>query len=417
MISKKSKVILILCIVVFAFVSALASYTVYAIHALKTEPVSYKSQIYAVKSGFTQATVIDDFAPNFVAKYIYKIYFKFNPKFTAIQKGDYFVGGKKTLLELLHDMVQGNVVIKKYPSFTIAEGTNLTRILNSISKRTLKDDKFASLIDTPKKLMSEALKDHQDLLSFIGGPYENLEGFVAPATYPMYEKDPYFKMFKVGLIKQLQYLKQAWDQREENDQIKNPYQALILASLIEKETCLDSERALVSAVFLNRLRLKMRLQTDPTVMYGINKVFVGKLTKSHLKQDHAYNTYTREGLPPSPICMPSKPSIDAALNPEDSKALYFVAKSYSPKDGHVFTNSLQEHNKAVKEYRKSVKQYLAQQKSTKQDTKVSSLDNTKVQAKTVDPKKIDNNNITEADIDTAIVTENDEDVISITVDP
>ena len=161
----------------------------------------------------------------------------------------------------------------------------------------------------------------------------------------------------------------------------------------------------------------MRLQTDPTVMYGINKVFVGKLTKSHLKQDHAYNTYTREGLPPSPICMPSKPSIDAALNPEDSKALYFVAKSYSPKDGHVFTNSLQEHNKAVKEYRKSVKQYLAQQKRTKQDTKVSSLDNTKVQAKTVDPKKIDNNNITEADIDTAIVTENDEDVISITVDP
>ena len=127
-------------------------------------------------------------------------------------------------------MVQGNVVIKKYPSFTIAEGTNLTRILNSISKRTLKDDKFASLIDTPKKLMSEALKDHQDLLSFIGGPYENLEGFVAPATYPMYEKAPYFKMFKVGLIKQLQYLKQAWNKRAKNEEIKTPYQALILAS-------------------------------------------------------------------------------------------------------------------------------------------------------------------------------------------
>ena len=233
MISKKSKVILILCVFAFAFVSALASYTAYAIYALKTEPITYKSQIYSVKSGFTQATVIDDFAPNLVAKYIYKIYFKFNPQFTAIQKGDYFVGGKKTLLELLHDMVQGNVVIKKYPTFTIAEGTNLMRILNSISKRSLKDDKFSLLISTPDKLMQEALKDHQDLLSFIDGPYENLEGFIAPATYPMYEKDPYFKMFKVGLIKQLQYLKQAWDKRAKNEEIKTPYQALILASLIE----------------------------------------------------------------------------------------------------------------------------------------------------------------------------------------
>ena len=164
----------------------------------------------------------------------------------------------------------------------------------------------------------------------------------------------------------------------------------------------------------------MRLQTDPTVMYGINKVFVGKLTRRHLKTDHAYNTYTRAGLPPSPICMPSKPSIEAALSPEKSKALYFVAKSYSPKDGHVFTNSLQEHNKAVKEYRKSVKQYLAKLKKANQDakdTKASTQANSKAQAKTTDPNKADNNNITEADIDTAIVTENDEDVISITVDP
>ena len=420
MISKKSKVILILCVFAFVFVSALASYTAYAVYALKTEPITYKSQIYSVKSGFTQATVIDDFAPNLVAKYIYKIYFKFNPQFTAIQKGDYFVGGKKTLLELLHDMVQGNVVIKKYPTFTIAEGTNLMRILNSISKRSLKDDKFSLLMATPYKFMQEALKEHQDLLSFIDGPYENLEGFIAPATYPMYEKEPYFKMFKVGLIKQLQYLKQAWDKRAKNEEIKTPYQALILASLIEKETSLDSERKLVSAVFLNRLRLKMRLQTDPTVMYGINKVFVGKLTRRHLKTDHAYNTYTRAGLPPSPICMPSKPSIEAALSPEKSKALYFVAKSYSPKDGHVFTNSLQEHNKAVKEYRKSVKQYLAKLKKANQDakdTKASTQANNKAQAKTTDPNKADNNNITEADIDTAIVTENDEDVISITVDP
>ena len=108
----------------------------------------------------------------------------------------------------------------------------------------------------------------------------------------------------------------------------------------------------------------MRLQTDPSVMYGVSKTFKGKLTKSHLKKDTPYNTYTRAGLPPTPICMPRESSIYAALHPENSSYLYFVAKTESPKDGHAFTSSLDEHNKAVAAYRKRIKDY----KSGKLDT-------------------------------------------------
>ena len=151
---------------------------------------------------------------------------------------------------------------------------------------------------------------------------------------------------------------------KKSDLIKTPYEALILASLIEKETLIDEERTLISSAFYNRLKIGMRLQTDPSVMYGVSKTFKGKLTKSHLKKDTPYNTYTRAGLPPTPICMPRESSIYAALHPENSSYLYFVAKTESPKDGHAFTSSLDEHNKAVAAYRKRIKDY----KSGKLDT-------------------------------------------------
>lgn len=332
-----------------------------SINSFQKSPAIYKEQLYSLKTGDNASTVVNAFVTNPIEKQIDHMYLRFHKEYSAVQKGQYLVDGKKSLLDILKDMVAGNVVEKIYPTFTVVEGANLSKILNNISKRKVDDKKFYSLIKDHKKFMEDVFLEHPELLEFIGGPKDNFEGLVAPATYPMYEKSPLYNLFKRGMINQVKLLKKEWENREPNDFIKTPYEALILASLIERETFLDEERSKVSSVFKNRLQKQMRLQTDPAVMYGVSRNFTGKLTKKHLKADTPYNTYTRAGLPPTPICMPQEKSIHAALHPEDSKSLYFVAKGVSPKEGHSFSSTLDEHNKAVVSYRKKVAEYLKQQ--------------------------------------------------------
>ena len=144
----------------------------------------------------------------------------------------------------------------------------------------------------------------------------------------------------------------AWAKANKNLPFDTPYKALILASIIEKETGKNTDRNKISGVLINRLRSNMLLQTDPTVIYGIGEKFDGNLSKKDLQKDHQYNTYIRPGLPPTPIAMPGLSSIKAALNPEKTKALYFVSKGNG--ESH-FSNTLKEHNRAVAKYQRKKK--------------------------------------------------------------
>ena len=185
----------------------------------------------------------------------------------------------------------------------------------------------------------------------------NLEGWFAPDTY-YYGEGSTDKQVLTDLYKrQQQALTKAWENRAPNLPYKTPYEALVMASIIEKETSVAEERPLVSAVFNNRLNKSMRLQTDPTIIYGMGSRYEGNIRRKDIDEKTAYNTYQIDGLPPTPIALPSAASIEATLHPADSEALYFVATGNG---GHKFTSSLNEHNQAVKEYLSVMRQKKAQ---------------------------------------------------------
>jgi UPF0755 protein len=186
-----------------------------------------------------------------------------------------------------------------------------------------------------------------EIMRLVGNGEKHAEGLFFPDTFYFDRNTADTVILKRAYDSMQVKLKTAWDNRASNLPYKNSYEALIMASIIEKETGKASERPMISGVFLNRLRIGMRLQTDPTVIYGMGNNFDGNIRRKDLTADTPYNTYTRDGLPPTPIAMPGLAAIEAALHPEKTKALYFVGKG----DGsHAFSNSLQEHNRAVAKY-------------------------------------------------------------------
>lgn len=186
-----------------------------------------------------------------------------------------------------------------------------------------------------------------DLMKTIGATDTVPEGQFFPDTYFFSSGTSDLDILKRAYLTMKQRVDAAWLGRSQGLPYRESYQALIMASIVEKETAQGDERSLIARVFLNRLKYGMRLQTDPTVIYGLNEEFDGNLHKRDLLADTPYNTYTRDGLPPTPIAMPGMASIEAALHPADSNALYFVAKG----DGHhAFSATLTEHNRAVAHY-------------------------------------------------------------------
>lgn len=241
-----------------------------------------------------------------------------------ILAGDYLLEAGTTPRELLAKLRQGAVV--QY-QITFPEGLNFQQWLELLAAHNKLDG-------TPEFEARELDLDHP-------------EGWFFPDTYNFSGGDSPADILRRAHLRMLEVLEQEWPERQAELPYQTPYEALILASIVEKETGQPSEREMIAGVFVRRLQKNMRLQTDPTVIYGLGAAFEGNLTRRHLKQPTAYNTYIIKGLPPTPIAMPGREAIHAVLHPAAGDALFFVAKG----DGsHYFSATLDEHLAAVKQY-------------------------------------------------------------------
>jgi len=250
---------------------------------------------------------------------------------TKLRPGNYNLNPNITPYQLLKSFVEGRAT---EGSITFIEGQDFNSMLDKIKAN-----------DNIKKTMKSY--DTKAIASAIGIPYESVEGQFFPDTYYFSRNTSDIEILKRAYKAMQKKLNYEWARRAEEVPYKNSYEALTMASIIEKETGKSIEANLISGVFIHRLSIKMKLQSDPTVIYGLGEKFTGDLTKKDLLTDTPYNTYTREGLPPAPITMPGLISIRAALHPTKTEALYFVGKG----DGtHYFSANLSEHNSAVRKY-------------------------------------------------------------------
>jgi len=252
-------------------------------------------------------------------------------KANDIKAGNYLLEGEVTPYQVFLKLTRGDVTQSQV---VFIEGWTFRQMRKALD-------------DNPAVRHATLNLTEREILQQIGAEGERAEGLFFPDTY-------YFSsgMSDISILKRAYRIMQsrldrAWSNRSSDVPYATPYEALTMASIIEKETGQASERPMIAAVFVNRLRIGMRLQTDPTVIYGLGEGFDGNLRKRDLLEDTPYNTYTRAGLPPTPIAMPGGEAIQAALHPAKSQALYFVAKGNGT---HYFSGSLTEHNRAVARY-------------------------------------------------------------------
>ena len=263
------------------------------------------------------------------------LWFRVSGQARGIKAGSYEITTEMSPKSVLTMLVRGEETLK---NITLVEGWTFKQFRQALAKA----DNL--------KLTTQNLSD-QDIMAQLGRPDQHPEGRFYPDTYTYAKGATDLSVMKRALKSMDQHLNQIWSQQKNRTTIKSPDELLILASIVEKETGRASDRPLISAVFHNRLKIGMRLQTDPTVIYGMGSTFDGNLRKADLKTDTPYNTYTRAGLPPTPIAMPGKAAMLASIEPASSNALYFVAKG----DGTShFSQSLNEHNQAVNKYQRGM---------------------------------------------------------------
>jgi UPF0755 protein len=289
--------------------------------------------IFEVTKGMTPKSVAYGLAKQNLLKHsrFFTILFRLSGASKNLQVGEYSIDHGNTPLTLLHKLVNGSVVL--YP-VTVIEGTTFKQLVATLQSN-------AVLVHT-----LNGLNDDQ-IMTAIGHAGEMAEGRFYPDTYKFARGTKDVDILKMAYNLMARRLTLLWNNRDPNVPYPCEYKALIAASMIEKETAVAKEKPIIAGVIVRRLNKDMLLQIDPTVIYGLGQNFSGKLTKDDLTKDSAFNTYLHKGLPPTPICMPSQSSIYAALHPDNSAILYYVAKG----DGtHQFSETLEQQNAAIKKF-------------------------------------------------------------------
>lgn len=286
-----------------------------------------------IERGDSLRSVTDRLQASGVVRYPYLLlaYGRWTSLDQTIKRGEYLIPPGTTAGQLLNILSAGDVV--QY-QLTLPEGITLAQAVSILHEQPA---------------LERTLSGAQDerLLALVA-PHTAPEGLFLPETYRYERSDSDFSVLQRAHRALLDTLARAWADRDEGVPYETPYEALIMASIIERETGLGEERGQIAGVFTRRLKRGMLLQTDPTIIYGLGSTFDGNLRRSHLQDaTNRYNTYRHRGLPPTPIALPGKAAIHAALHPEPGKTLYFVARGDG---GHQFSETLAEHNKAVRKY-------------------------------------------------------------------
>ncbi|CWW69615.1 endolytic transglycosylase MltG [Haemophilus influenzae] len=335
---KKFLIAILLLILILAGVASFGYYKM--TEFVKTPVNALADQLLTIERGttgsklaalFEQEKLIDD---GKLLPYLLKL----KPELNKIKAGTYSLENVKTVQDLLDLLNSGKEV-----QFNV----------KWIEGKTFKDWR-KDLENAPHLVQTLKDKSNEEIFSLLDLPdvgqnleLKNVEGWLYPDTYNYTPKSTDFELLKRSAEGMKKALNKAWSERDEDLPLVNPYEMLILASIVEKETGIAAERAKVASVFLNRLKAKMKLQTDPTVIYGMGENYNGNIRKKDLEMPTPYNTYVIDGLPPTPIAMPSGSSLQAVAHPEKTDFYYFVADGSG---GHKFTRNLNEHNKAVQEY-------------------------------------------------------------------
>lgn len=291
-------------------------------------------QTYTVPSGASLRRVLNDFEAKGWIQFAraHELWLRYQEQ-VAIQRGEYRVTPGDTSVDAINRMIEGRKI--RY-SVQFIEGWTLRQFLAALAAN---EAVRQTLTGKDPKAVADALSLDQP----------NPEGWFFPDTYLFERGTADVDILRQAHQRMEQELALAWENRADSIQVNTPYEALILASIIERETGAAFERPEIAGVFSRRLARNMRLQTDPTVIYGLGEGFDGNLTRTQLRQDTPYNTYTRSGLPPTPIASPGRGALEAAVDPAAGTALFFVARG----DGtHQFSDTYEEHNQAVRQYQR-----------------------------------------------------------------
>jgi peptidoglycan lytic transglycosylase G len=291
--------------------------------------------VFVVASGSSFSAVARELARKDVLEHprVVSAYVRLRGQASRIHAGEYEIRPDTTPAQLIDRLIRGQVLLHE---LTIVEGWTVRDMLRALESNPYLKHTLEGIPGA-------------DLMARIGAPSPHPEGRFFPDTYRFARGTSDVEVLRLANEAMRANLEAAWKARSSSLPFSDSYQALILASLVEKESALPSERQRIAGVFVRRLRLGMRLQSDPTVIYGLGESYAGDIRSRDLQADTPYNTYTRKGLPPTPIALPGKGSLQAATQPQDTGALFFVATG-EPDGSHYFSATLAEHDAAVKRY-------------------------------------------------------------------